>query len=868
MNKKLHFIVLLLFAHVTVIGQTNYTISDPEDIESLALVAGDVVTLLDGTYSSDERIKFIGTGTDDLPITFRPETPGGVLFDGGLKLSIGGDYLIVDGFHWKGGYGASNFIEFRNGSVYANHSTIQKCAIDGLEIEPDELLEGLMPEDPDDRPSVVKHRWIVLYGTYNNVINCSFMNKSSAGVIILAEYEFNASPDEGITNTRCNEVGHTITNNYFYNFQKIDEIYSEYKVDDNQLSNAGDSETMRIGTSEFQNVHSNNTISNNYFVQADGENEIISNKSRGNIYVNNTFRRCRGSLVLRHGSDAIVDGNIFLGENVEGTGGIRIADSNHTITNNYIQDCITVVNQAIWNNGITFMGGGVPHSVVCTSTSTSSGYQRSENITLSNNTLVNTNAPLFFNSDRGTTNVTGTVSNNLIYFEDSSSNLTPVFSGDVDSAYSDFGTELIYAGNVFNGTVLGVDVEGFSEDNGISSVVDGELFNFELEDKGANLGNYQAVTDDMVGNGIGACFLDYLGNSIADPSCTIEIADFLRASSNTTFTFEEGSTDISVNSNVSWRVITNNDWISLDVNSGTGEGIVNASFTENDSGLDRSGSITFSQPGGDLSRVITFVQMAAPLPDPRLSYTLINDGSDTDNVSVEFASDEEVTATKNNIASNSLDKDFDTNWSGNGIDAEIVYDLGGSFNLGLIDYLGSEGKTHDFQIWISTSGIVDTDFSQVVFEDRVNGRGNLNTNGTDELEAFEFPSIIEGVTFVKIKGFGQPGGSGSTFNTITEIDFYGDGSTLSSPEFIDSDVLGVKLYPNPITNDILYMESSVSDFQYLNIYSVLGSKLLSIKLDTEDSLKEINLGQLDAGIYFVEIVSQDVKTMKRIIVSK
>ena len=108
------------------------------------------------------------------------------------------------------------------------------------------------------------------------------MNKASAGALILAEYQYNAEDD------RCATVGHTISNNYFYKYEKID----------NTLSNSGDSETIRIGASDDQNVNSSTTVSNNYFVEADGENEIITNKSKNNTFTNNTFRRCRGSLVL------------------------------------------------------------------------------------------------------------------------------------------------------------------------------------------------------------------------------------------------------------------------------------------------------------------------------------------------------------------------------------------------------------------------------------------------------------------------------------------------------------------------------------------------------------------------------------------
>lgn len=493
--------VLVMFS-AQAFAQTTYNIDDPEKLEDQTYAPGDVIILADGTYNSDERIDFVGNGTAGNPITFRAATPGGVKFTGGLQMNIGGDYVVVDGFHWQGGYGASNFIQFRNNSDYANHSTIQNCVLDGLVIEPDDIADDIA------NGSKTKHRWIVLYGTYNSVLNCTFMNKNSAGALVLAEYEYNAETD------RCANVGHTISNNYFYKYAKIDAT----------LSNSGDSETIRIGTSEYQNVNSNAIISNNYFVEADGENEIITNKSKGNTYENNTFRRCRGSLVLRHGSDATVAGNFFLGENVDGTGGIRITDSDHTIVNNYIQDCITVLSQAKWNNGITFIGGGDDAAVVCTSASVSNGYQKSQNINVSNNSIVNTNAPLFYNKDKGSTDPTGTVNNNLIYFASGNANTSNLISGDAASSYADMGTALTYTGNVYAGTVLGETNAGFALESGITATAAGEIFTFSgmgSAGKGANLGSNSPITDAMVGYGIGACFLNSAGGSISDGNCNI-----------------------------------------------------------------------------------------------------------------------------------------------------------------------------------------------------------------------------------------------------------------------------------------------------------------------------------------------------------
>ncbi len=590
--------MILLVPTLPLFSQTIYNISNPEELGDQLYVAGDEIILANGVYDSDERIKLIGNGTVNNPIIFRAESPGGVIFTGGLPLNIGADHAVIDGFHWQGGFGASNFIQFRNGTDYANHSTIQNCVIDGLAIDPEDMTEDI------ENNSITKHRWVVLYGTYNKIQNCTFMNKESAGALILAEYEYNVEVDA------CANVGHNISNNYFYKYSKID----------NSLSNSGDSETIRIGTSDYQNVNSNVVVSNNYFVEADGENEIISNKSKGNIYINNTFRRCRGSLVLRHGSNAVVERNYFLGENVEGTGGIRITDSGHRISNNYIQDCITIIDQAKWNNGITFLGGNDTAAVPCTSSNVSNGYQKSDNLIITNNTIVNTNAPLFYNIDKGTTDPTGTVKDNLIYFDINHSNSSNILSGDTQESYSELGTSLSYEGNIYAGTVLGETNSGFLLATDIAASLNGENYNFSgssIANKGADMASVSPITDDFVGHGIGACFLNNVGESISNGDCAIPTNDYLIIGSLPSFPATGASENLFINSNVNWTATVNNDWISINNNSGEGNSMVTIVVAENYDPLSRLGSITFRQnPGGkDLVRTLNITQKGTDLTD-------------------------------------------------------------------------------------------------------------------------------------------------------------------------------------------------------------------------------------------------------------
>jgi poly(beta-D-mannuronate) lyase len=842
-------LVIVLFSK-SMFSQTTYTINDPEALEDKTYVPGDVIILANGTYNTDERINFIGNGTSDNPIIFRAESPGGVIFTGGLQMNIGGDYVIVDGFYWQGGYGANNFIQFRNGTDYANHSTIQNCAIDGLALSPDEIAD-------DGTTSITKHRWVVLYGTYNTVINCSFMNKASAGALVLAEYQYNAEDDP------CAIVGHTISNNYFYKYAKID----------NTLSNSGDSETIRIGASGEQNVNSNVTVTNNYFVEADGENEIITNKSKNNIFTNNTFRRCRGSLVLRHGSDATVNGNYFLGEDVEGTGGIRITDSNHTITNNYIQDCINVNSQAQWNNGITFLGGGDNNSVACTSTNTTNGYQKVENITLSNNTIINTNSPLYYNISKGSNDPTGTVENNLIYFATSNPNLSNVITGN----YSSLGTALTYTGNVYNGTDLGATNTGFSKEIGIIATSSDEIFTFSgvgSAGKGADMGTYEPTTDAMVGYGIGTCFLDNLGASITDGDCTIEVVESLTVGSLPTFTSDAGSNDVAVNANVSWTAISNDAWISIDMSSGTGSTTVSVNVTENTDTNNRVGTITFTQVSGgdDIERVLNVSQEGADLTD---LYHLINDVPGGGSVSIHSFSSDNASDSPPEIAINTLDKvnTSQSIWAAQdgavlagdyrGDGEYIIYDLGEEYILNLIQFsTTNKSDSFGYQIWVSTTGTNPSDFTKALPT-----TGDLLLTATNTMDFNQY-EITTNARYVKMLGFGRYNSAGdartSAWSTIAEIEFFGD-SVLSVNNFeFNKHVL---IHPVPV-NDILNIKVLNNTIESVKLFNIQGQLIFEKPIEFFNSEFTINTALITSGIYILNFSGkQGLNVSKRIIVS-
>jgi poly(beta-D-mannuronate) lyase len=118
-------------------------------------------------------------------------------------------------------------------------------------------------------------------------------------------------------------------------------------------------------------------VENNCFEACNGEAEIISNKSCGNIYRGNLFSRCSGALTLRHGNDCVVEDNFFLGGKARGSGGVRIVGRGHRVANNYFADLEGDDTRA----AISIMDG-VPNSAL-------NGYIAVENAAIADNVFVN-----------------------------------------------------------------------------------------------------------------------------------------------------------------------------------------------------------------------------------------------------------------------------------------------------------------------------------------------------------------------------------------------------------------------------------------------------------------------------------------------
>ncbi|TYK67081.1 chondroitinase-B domain-containing protein [Colwellia echini] len=258
--------------------------------------AGDNIVLKNGTYT-DIKIKFYGEGTEQSPITLKAETAGKVFIEGQSNLVLGGNYLIVDGLY------------FRNG--YTPTKTLINFKINDEQIAFNSKVTNSVIEEFTQLDRHTSDHWVELWGRNNELSNNYIAGKSNFGPTVMV----NLKGNQHIKNH------HQIINNHF---------------GPRPRKGGPHGETLQIGNSYTSMTPSYTNVENNFFDRCNGEVEIISSKSNYNQFKNNVFFESEGSLVVRHGNYATIDGNMFIGNGEsEEFGGIRVVNTGHWITNNY-----------------------------------------------------------------------------------------------------------------------------------------------------------------------------------------------------------------------------------------------------------------------------------------------------------------------------------------------------------------------------------------------------------------------------------------------------------------------------------------------------------------------------------------------------
>lgn len=293
MRKNVVFIILAVCSTLQAATTTVYNSTElTSAINSLS--PGDMVILADGTYShSGLTIDVSATSTE--PVVIKAANVGGAHWQGYLRL-YNAKYVTIKGlvFDAEAKRYSSHNIHIKN----SEHCRVTHCLFDL-----DESSASI---------SDIRYWLVVESGRYNEIDYCQFNAKKTKQATLKVVY---------------NEYRPNIHHNWFNG-----RTYPG--------SNLNGYETLQLGSGstgcKMESMKAK--VDYNLFENCNGEAEIISVKTSDNYIRFNTFRECRGQLVLRIADGCQVYNNYFLNPSCKtGVGGIRIHGSYNEIYNNYFE---------------------------------------------------------------------------------------------------------------------------------------------------------------------------------------------------------------------------------------------------------------------------------------------------------------------------------------------------------------------------------------------------------------------------------------------------------------------------------------------------------------------------------------------------
>ncbi len=301
-------IKLVLFFLLSIISSAackNILVSTIPQLEAAITDAkpGDVIIMNDGTWT-DAVINFDSKATPSGPIILKAKTPGKVILNGSSKLIFSSPYLMAEGLCFKGGA--------LKGTNSQNAEKVVLFASERCRLKNSAII------DYNPKYFSTYYYWVFFSGSHNRMDNCTFIGKNNLGPVVGNDY----SGLPGGKDAKYNRVDHCYFKDIPYKDHNDREIFRIWGV--------GRSEETSMNGAFFSILY-------NLFDHADGEgSEIISLKSNYNAVKYNTFRDCRGAIVLRSGNFNRVESNFIFGGNIKGTQGIRVAGRGQNVMNNYI----------------------------------------------------------------------------------------------------------------------------------------------------------------------------------------------------------------------------------------------------------------------------------------------------------------------------------------------------------------------------------------------------------------------------------------------------------------------------------------------------------------------------------------------------
>lgn len=166
------------------------------------------------------------------------------------------------------------------------------------------------------------------------------------------------------------------------------------------------------------------------------------------------------------------------------------------------------------------------------------------------------------------------------------------------------------------------------------------------------------------------------------------------------------------------------------------------------------------------------------------------------------------------------------------------------------------GDGTDARIWSNYRDAADV----IVYQDATTANDPLRNNNSYLATATDWTEVS--ITVTPPAGVVQLQLAVRAYNggTVSFDQFSVTQGTMSTNNFNAID--GLKMYPNPVSGNTLYLESTTNASKQVQVYDVLGKQVINTTVNNNS----LNVANLNAGVYIVKITEEGKTATRKLVV--
>lgn len=169
-------------------------------------------------------------------------------------------------------------------------------------------------------------------------------------------------------------------------------------------------------------------------------------------------------------------------------------------------------------------------------------------------------------------------------------------------------------------------------------------------------------------------------------------------------------------------------------------------------------------------------------------------------------------------------------------------------------------KSRIWSAWVSGTGAASTDLAADVDILRPNTADSYTTENANWVQVtatLSAPADANRFKF-QIRTYRQATGEQGGKIYYDDLSFV-DNDALGTKSF---GISGLKVYPNPVTNGVLYISSDNASAKQVSVFDVLGKQVVN----TTVSNQPLNVSNLKTGVYIVKITEEGKTATRKLVI--